>query len=363
MTGNNQTQKFFQYLQELQYHTIIEFALQKLLIALILLNVFTPQVSLFLFLCLLFANKYKFSFVDLAKSFDRRYDCSDQILSTYYLTKESPKTIFYAHIISQAITQLQKYLPQERARIGKIYLQHGFIITVAAVCLGINTLPSTQKSLPSNQKKILRISAKKIQKIAKNIEMMNEKDAEFLKDVAKTWQQADIQQKDIAKSLQQLQSKLQKIRDKYKKQAAERNALEQLTTLSPKNKQRMLEKAAQHLPHDIHEKIRKHIENNELQEALQVYKSSVTKLPTQAIQEAQNLINKLSERLLTKKAQIKTLVNSTEPFETEASQQEFQFSKANVIPTNQGWETINYPSKYHAIVHSYLDERNKNEEK
>merc|ERR1711976_870151 len=128
-------------------------------------------------------------------------------------------------------------------------------------------------------------------------------------------------------------------------QAAERNALEQLTTLSPKNKQRMLEKAAQHLPHDIHEKIRKHIENNELQEALQVYKSSVTKLPTQAIQEAQNLINKLSERLLTKKAQIKTLVNSTEPFETEASQQEFQFSKANVIPTNQGWETINYPSK------------------
>merc|ERR1711976_686283 len=99
-------------------------------------------------------------------------------------------------------------------------------------------------------------------------------------------------------------------------QAAERNALEQLTTLSPKNKQRMLEKAAQHLPHDIHEKIRKHIENNELQEALQVYKSSVTKLPTQA-------------------------------------KQEFQFSKANVIPTNQGWETINYPSKYHAIVHSY----------
>lgn len=364
MTGKDHTQKFFQYLQDLQYYTITEFILRKFIITIVLLNIFTLPITLLLLLCLLLVCKYTFSFVDLARNFDRRYGCSDCILSTYYLTKEPQKTIFYTDIVSQAITQLQRYLTQEKTRMRKIYLRQVFILVIAVMCLGINYLPSTQKSLPTSQKKILRISAKKIQKIAKNIEMVNREDAKFLQDIAKTWQQVNIEHKEVAKSLQALQRKLQKIDQEYKKQEAQRISIEQqLQTLSAKNKQRILEKIAQHLPTDAYKKMRQHIENNEQQKALQVYKSSKTQLPIPAIREAQNLTNKLGERLLAKTTQMKALVNSPDPFTEEMPPQEFHFSKANVLPSTQGWETITYPSKYHAIVHSYLDERNKDEKK
>lgn len=365
MTGNNHTQKFFQYLQELQYYAFIEFILQKSIITIVLLNIFTLQISLLLLLCWLFISKYRFSLVDLAKDFDRRYCCCDRILSTYYLTKEPQKTIFYADIVSQAITQLQRYLAQEKIRMRNIYLRQVFILTIAIMCLGVNYFPSTPKSLPTNQKKILRISAKKLQKIAKNVEMVNGEDAKFLQDIAKTWQQVNIEHKEVAKSLQALQKKLQNIQHKYKKQEAQRISIEQqLQTLSAKNKQQILEKIAQHLKKDAYEKMRQHIENNEQEKALQVYKSLKTPSATPAIQEAQNLTNKLGERLLARKTQIKALVNAPDPFMEETPSKEFHFSKVNnVLPTNQGWETITYPSKYHAIVHSYLDERNKHEKK
>ncbi|BBM84843.1 hypothetical protein [Candidatus Uabimicrobium amorphum] len=363
MTGNNHTQKFFQYLQGLQYYTIIKLILHKLLIAIVLLNILSPQISFAVLICIFLFTQYKFSFVDLAKDFDRRYDCNDLILSTYYLTKESQKTTFYPVIVSQATVKLQQYLPQEKRRIHKIYMQQSFMIAIAIICLGITFASSGQKSLQTNEKKILRISAKKMQKIAKNIEMLNEKDAKFLKDIAETWQRMDIEKKDIAKSLQQLNDKIQKIRDRYKEIQAQQTATEQqIKNLLPQNQKSVLEKIAQSLPSDIYEEIRKHIEDKKWEKALQVYKSYKTKLPNKALQEATNLTNKLHKHLL-KTTQIKATANTTDPFEVKMSQKKFHFSKATTVHINKGWETITYPGKYHNVVHSYLEERNNNEKK
>ncbi|WP_372366802.1 hypothetical protein [Candidatus Uabimicrobium sp. HlEnr_7] len=366
MDRDHQIEKFFWYLNKLKYYNLIDVVLKKAIIVSILslfIIFFYPYLCFVLFV-IFFLPKYCDSTQHLAKNYDYRYYCNESICSAYHIIIESNTNPFSNQIISHAQLELDKNFPQEKLRFRKLFLQKILSLCFVVLIISILLTPHTRSNTTREQKKLLAISAKNMMKIAKNIEQASDKEASFLKSLAKSWLNSNTKKQDIAKSTKNLKKRKQKIDQTIRSMKKTVISIEKdLSNWQQKDK--LLSKTSDETSPEVYEKIKNFLQEGSPLKALQAYKNWLRILEKQssAIQKATHLAGKLNDKLQGKSV-TRSFLNG-DPFEIDEPQKKLVLTKSskNAFSTMQGWEKIEYPSKYNAVVHSYLNERLKNEEK